>query len=48
MLQALQNEEQKTNQKMQQKQVKVTNVKIEKDWWYPERISTENVFAKKI
>ncbi|HLP19121.1 MAG TPA: tetratricopeptide repeat protein [Chitinophagales bacterium] len=32
MLQALQGEEQKTNQKMQQKQVKVVNVKIEKDW----------------
>lgn len=32
LLQALQNEEQKTNQKMQQKQVKVTNIKIEKDW----------------
>ncbi len=32
MLQALQGEEQKTNQKMQQKQMKVVNVKIEKDW----------------
>ena len=32
MLQALQNEEQKTNQKMQQKQVKAVAVKIEKDW----------------
>jgi hypothetical protein len=26
------NEEQKTNQKMQQKQVKTSNVKILKDW----------------
>jgi len=32
MLQALQGEEQKTNQKMQQKQIKVVPVKIEKDW----------------
>jgi len=32
MLQALQGEEQKTNQKMLQKQMKVVNVKIEKDW----------------
>ncbi len=32
MLQALQGEEQKTNQKMQQKQMKVVNVKIDKDW----------------
>ncbi|MCX6197754.1 MAG: tetratricopeptide repeat protein [Bacteroidetes bacterium] len=32
MLQALQGEEQKTNQKMHQKQMKVVNVKIEKDW----------------
>lgn len=32
MLQALTNEEQKTNQKVQQKQVKVSNIKIEKDW----------------
>lgn len=32
MLQALQGEEQKTNQKMQQKQVKVVPIKIEKDW----------------
>ncbi len=32
LLQALQGEEQKTNQKMQQKQMKVVNVKIEKDW----------------
>lgn len=32
MLQALQGEEQKTNQKMQQKQMKVVNAKIEKDW----------------
>jgi len=32
MLQALAGEEQKTNQKMQQKQVKASNVKIQKDW----------------
>lgn len=32
LLQAIANEEQKTNQKMQQKQVKAVNVKIEKDW----------------
>lgn len=32
MLQALQGEEQKTNQKMQQKQMKAVNAKIEKDW----------------
>jgi Ca-activated chloride channel family protein len=32
MLAALQGEEQKTNQKMQQKQMKVVNVKIAKDW----------------
>ncbi len=32
LLQALQSEEQKTNQKMQQKQVKAGNVKIQKDW----------------
>lgn len=39
MLQALQGEEQKTNQKMQQKQMKVVNVKIEKDWW---KLKNEN------
>lgn len=32
LLQALMNEEQKTNQKMQQKQMKAVNVKIQKDW----------------
>ncbi len=32
LLQAISNEEQKTNQKMQQKQMKVAPVKIEKDW----------------
>lgn len=32
ILQAIQNEEQKTNQKVQQKQMKVVPVKIEKDW----------------
>jgi Ca-activated chloride channel family protein len=32
LLQALQNEEQKTNQKMQQKQVRPSNVKVQKDW----------------
>ena len=32
LLEALKNEEQKTNQKVQQKQVKATNVKIQKDW----------------
>ncbi|MBL0308916.1 MAG: tetratricopeptide repeat protein [Bacteroidetes bacterium] len=32
LLQALMNEEQKTNQKMQQKQMKPVNVKIQKDW----------------
>lgn len=32
MLQALQNEEQKTNQKVQQKQIKAVPVKIVKDW----------------
>jgi len=32
LLQALMNEEQKTNQKVQQKQVKASNVKIQKDW----------------
>jgi tetratricopeptide (TPR) repeat protein len=32
LLQALQNEEQKTNQKMQQKTAKPVNAKIEKDW----------------
>lgn len=32
LLQAVQNEEQKTNQKMQQKQVKPVNVKVQKDW----------------
>ena len=32
LLQALANEEQKTNQKVQQKQVKAVNVKIQKDW----------------
>lgn len=32
LLQALNNEEQKTNQKMQQKQVKANGVKILKDW----------------
>ena len=32
MLQAMQGEEQKTNEKMQKKQMKVVNVKIEKDW----------------
>lgn len=32
MLKALAGEEQKTNQKVQQKQVKVSNIKIEKDW----------------
>jgi hypothetical protein len=35
----LQGEEQKTNQKMQQKQMKVVNVKIEKDWW---KLKNEN------
>lgn len=32
LLKALQDEEQKTNQKVQQKQVKASNVKVEKDW----------------
>ena len=32
LLQALQNEEQKTNQKMQQKQARPVNAKIQKDW----------------
>ena len=32
ILDALKSEEQKTNQKVQQKQVKATNVKIQKDW----------------
>jgi Ca-activated chloride channel family protein len=32
ILQAMQNEEQKTNQKVQQKQMRVVPVKIEKDW----------------
>ena len=32
LLQAVQNEEQKTNQKVQQKQVKASNVKVLKDW----------------
>ncbi|MFN8287227.1 MAG: tetratricopeptide repeat protein [Chitinophagales bacterium] len=32
ILQAIANEEQKTNQKMQQKQMKVAPIKIEKDW----------------
>ena len=32
LLQALQNDEQKTNQKVQQKQVKAVNVKVQKDW----------------
>ncbi len=32
LLQALQNEEQKTNQKVQQKQVKVVPLKVQKDW----------------
>lgn len=32
ILQAIQNEEQKTNQKVQQKQIKVVPIKIEKDW----------------
>ena len=32
LLQALKDEEQKTNQKVQQKQVKASNVKIQKDW----------------
>ncbi len=32
MLEALKNEEQKTNQKVQQKQLKPVNVKIQKDW----------------
>jgi Ca-activated chloride channel homolog len=32
LLQALQNEEQKTNQKVQQKQVRPVNAKIQKDW----------------
>ncbi len=32
LLQALNNEEQKTNQKVQQKEMKAVNVKIQKDW----------------
>ena len=32
LLQAIQDEEQKTNQKVQQKQVKAVNVKVQKDW----------------
>jgi Ca-activated chloride channel homolog len=32
LLQAMQDEEQKTNQKVQQKQVKAANVKVQKDW----------------
>jgi len=32
LLQAMQDEEQKTNQKVQQKQVKAVNVKVQKDW----------------
>jgi Ca-activated chloride channel family protein len=32
LLQANQDEEQKTNQKVQQKQVKAVNVKVQKDW----------------